>query len=56
MPAGAGVGTDSVGAEKLGAEGRLDGMDGGVAFVAVPAIFSCVLPKAAIPNTAPIAR
>ena len=38
-------------AGKVVAEGGVVG-----AFVALPAIFSCVLPNAAIPSTAPIAR
>ena len=53
---GTGLGAIGTGAGMLGAAGMLVGKDGVGAFVALPAIFSCVLPNAAIPRTAPIAR
>jgi hypothetical protein len=51
---GTGLGAIGIGAGMLGDVGMLGGKDG--AFAAAPATFSCVLPNAAIPRTAPIAR
>ena len=54
---GTGLGAIATGAGTLGAVGMLVGKaDGLGAFAAAPATFSCVLPNAAIPRTAPIAR
>ena len=49
---GCAIGT---GAGTLGVVGTLGVKDGVGALAAAPATFSCVLPKAAIPKTAPIA-
>lgn len=51
------LGVLAAGAEKLGVEGMLgDRPVFGGSLLAAPATFSCVLPHAAIPRTAPIAK